>query len=68
MASFSVSLSPTYAGVSTRINGGVSVTVSDESAMNYAHLRFETPIEAWQWASKLALEIEKQMTPSEVTE
>jgi hypothetical protein len=66
MANFSVSFKPKSVYFTNHINGSISVNVHD-SEPNFAHLHFETPIEAWQWASKLALEIEKQMN-AEVTE
>lgn len=47
---------------------GDGFMIFSENGMNGVGIAFQTPIEAWHFASKLKADLEKQMTPEALQE
>jgi hypothetical protein len=61
---FSVSINPESTDLLFHQSGAISVTINN--GMNYAHLHFATPYEAWKWADNLAKSLAKSITEEQI--
>jgi hypothetical protein len=59
MNSFSTSMKPEQVQILNHSSGNLTVSISN--GINWNHLSFATPYEAWKWANELTATLADQM-------